>query len=261
MKLPLVILFSLFFLLGCLKFNHADYSQVPIVPPSRTYLLNIPGLNVKHTEVQTTNSNWFTAYSKIEIWLNFISNNISTPYSMLDSLRKVDIEYFADNTWIRNNTFQNDSSNIEAFLYSTIEADTSILWELFFSVNNNDPFVSLQAYTSQNKSQGYWSFYKYVFKPIYVLKIDWIVTDTSLRVIYSNVYESGKNYGDKLSIEYLSKTNNSSVYNILIEITNNNQISTSKIEIDSITHQGRIKDSLVFLDTLWHNWDTNFENL
>ncbi|MBN2664260.1 MAG: hypothetical protein JXR68_11475 [Bacteroidales bacterium] len=262
MKPYLLLLFvTLFFLSGCLKFNHDDVSKVPTTPSNNTFKLEIKGLTDINIASQHSISNWYRAYSSVLYWKYLISSNISLQYNLLDSANKYQVEYFADNTWIRKNSLIYDSSNFEVFLYSTIEADSSILWEMFLSENQNNTYLVLQGYTSKNKKQGNWYFYKYVFKPISVLKVDWLYTDTSLRIIYSNIYEISDKFGSNLLVEYLSDPSKNSSYNILINLNNSDFTATTKIEIDSTTKQGRIYDSIYFNDTLWHYWNSNFENI
>lgn len=251
--------FIVIFYSGCLKFNHDDVSKVPSIPSIKTFQLNITGLSNNNITPLHSNTNWYKAYSSIFFWKNLIASNILLQYNLLDSANNYQVEYFADNTWIRKNSLIYDSIDFDVFLYSTIEADSSVLWEMFLSENQNDPYLVLQGYTSKNKKQGNWYFYKHVFKPISVLKVDWFYTDTSLKVIYSDVYELSDKFGSSLLVEY--KQSIPSLYNISIKLNNSKLITTTQIEIDTITKQGRIIDSMYFNDTLWHYWDSNFENV
>ncbi len=259
----LFAIFFVFIITGCL-FDEDKTEQAPDVPSFKTFYLNIPGLDssLQKNSYDLEYYNRSVAFFKISVWNLLIKENIYNQYVTLKQFSNIPVDYFADNTWIRSYDFSVDSNDYQASLYSTFEPDSSTIWEMYFSVNDNDEFLILKGYNKKFLSQGNWTFYKYVLKPLEILKVDWLKTDSSFNIEYHNIYENSDYFGSSLSVIYLNEDyKNNKKYNILIDLYNNKKELATKIQIDSISYQGRILDSLSFNDNKWHYWDSNFVNL
>jgi len=257
MKYLFHILILVLLVSGCI--GNSENTEPPSVPDSKTFVINIEALNGDTTNIKKADyTNWIAAVAKIGIWKNLISDNIKNQYSILAGSDIVEPSYFADNTWVRYIYFLIDSVNYEAALYGTIEADSAVLWEMYFSSDNVTEYLTLEGNNNKYQTQGSWYFYKYVLKPIDILKVSWLQTDSSFLVTYHNLYEKSNFSGSSISINYLNDEYEG--YNVLINMFNSNTLDTTKIQLDSLHYNGRIQDSILFKDKEWHYWNANFLN-
>lgn len=255
-KIYIFIFIISFFWVGCIKFNH-DYAQYPQLPPQKSFILDLP--NYKHYPLPSEELyyNWNTAYSYINLWNNLVSKNVTYSYMFLDSVYSSNFSYFADKTWEQEYSFSDDSLDIISKTYATIEADSSVLYEMFFSVNSSNLFLTLNGYSNIDNTQGSWHFNKYALGIIPVLNINWYSACNSFDVSFSNVYKNSNQFGQKLNISYPT---NPDVYNILIEVSTIGKQDSVFIQIDSISNKGRIMSFNNYNDSIWHYWNEDFKN-
>ncbi len=232
-----------------LKFNEFP----PQIPDFITYKLDFQDLELE----KKGNSNWFVAASKLNEWTSLISENINLPFNSLSAAHWHKAEFFADNIWNWEFDLIDLNSSYLINLFGTIEADSSVLWEMFYSDVKDVQIQMLQGKSDKENTQGSWSFYKYVYQKIDVLKIDWKNADSALIVNYFNIYEQSNNFGDILKISYL---NDDCYYNVKLDFYSKKNDNTSKVELNKFLGYGRIKDYSIFNDSLWHCWDIQKNN-
>ncbi len=256
----LILIFLSIFFTGC-ETNDDSFTEEPDLPKIETFFLDIKTLD---SNLITGNnnqfSNWQNAVSIINIWKNLIKDNIKTPYNALFDIKNMPAEFFADNTWLRDVNFIYDSIKYQIKLYSTYEADSSVLWEMFVSGDNITEYLAVKGSNNKYYTQGSWMFNKYVISNLNILSVDWLKTDTSLLVDYYIFYQNHDFLKSKLSVNYLNEFANQKKYNILIDFFNSNTELTTKIHIDTATNSGRILDSLIYEDTNWHYWNESLMN-
>ncbi len=246
-----IFLLLIFGASGCLqKYKLEDEHHLPI---SKTYFFDYEVIG-KNCRLQNSKnfygySNWLTATNIIDRWKELFSENIGTPMLALKKADNVDIQHFADDTWVReyNILFDTNSYNME--LYSTSEADSTVFWEMF-KITDEAALMLLQGRADKLKNHGNWFFYKYVFKPIEVLEIDWRIENSDLEVTYINLYKKSKFCGNILKINY--DFDNAKL--LKISTVEYAYYDTTQIEFDFLTNTGKIKNEHIFADSLWHTW-------
>jgi hypothetical protein len=258
MKLiPKILLILLFFTFVKCKTN--DFENAPQLPSFNTFNFETNGLESDTlVSVLKTNDyfNWWVAASEVAIWSNFIRENIELPFVALKTAYFYEPDFFADRTWLWEYEFIKDSTKYYVDLYGTFEVDNSIFWEMFISNGGNEPSLIMQGQTNDNQTQGSWTFYKYVFTPIDVLQVDWIVNDSALNVTYINTYVQNISTSSSVDLFYL--TADTSV--VFLNFYDSKDDSRTKIELNSFTKIGKVKNYTVFKDSLWHCWDANLTN-
>lgn len=258
MKLIPKILFIIL-LFNFLQCTTNDFENAPQLPSLNTFDFETAGLESDTlVSVLKTNDyfNWWVAASEVAIWKNFINKNIELPFAAIKAAYFYKPDFFADRTWNWEYEFTNDSVEYNIDLYGTYEVDNSIFWEMFVSSNGSEPSLILQGQTNENQTQGSWTFYKYVFTPIDVLQIDWILNDSALNVTYVNTYKN--NNSTSSSVDFFYQIADTSV--MYLNFYDSRDNSSSKIELNSFTNTGKVKNFSAFNDSIWHCWNANLTN-
>lgn len=258
MKLiPKILLIILLFIF--VKCQTNDFKEAPQLPSLNTFNFEPAELESDTLiSVLKTNDyfNWWVAASEVTIWKNFIKKNIELPFVAIKTAYLYEPSFFADRTWLWEYKFTNDSVESNIDLYGTFEVDNSIFWEMYVSNNGSEPLLILQGQTNENQTQGTWTFYKYVFTPIDVLQVDWILNDSALNVTYINTYK--QNNATSSSVDLFYPIADTSV--MYLNFYNSRDNSRSNVELNSFTNTGKVKNFYVFKDSLWHCWNANLTN-
>ncbi|MBN2894163.1 MAG: hypothetical protein JXL97_19995 [Bacteroidales bacterium] len=258
MKLGISILTFIFFIIiiGC---NKNDNSFPPELPSMQTFLLETKGLENDSFVFDSKDDNyrnWFVAANKIYDWNFLISANIQIPLNCLFLAYQYEPKLFADRSWLWQYDFGVDLDTYQIKMYGTFEVDSSILWEMFVTENNSESVLLMKGNINKFFTQGNWIFYKHIFRPIEILKIDWLIEENVLHVNFTNEYEKSTNTGSMLEIIYSIEDTTRVKFNFYNQSTNTN----SYMEINKVLGTGKIMDYEAFNDSLWHCWDSNFMN-
>ncbi len=253
-----LILLSVLLLSNCEERYELSYAHT--LPDSNTFYFDyeIIGGNSGMPEVTDNCSyiNWLNAWEKIDKWQELFNYNIKVPILALKKSEEITIKHLADDTWVREFQIIVDTNIYEISLYSTLEYDYSVFWEMFVSQDNSLPVSLLRGEINSQRTKGYWIFYKYVFQQIDIVKIDWEIIDSELNVSFENVYERNNNFGDIISLSYpLNDTNLFVINNLDISLKD-----TTSIKFNRANDKGRIKSFIIFNDSLWHCWNSDFLN-
>ena len=105
----------------------------------------------------------------------------------------------------------------------------------------------------------FWILKKNPSDPTDLLRIDWHrnITDGSSDIKYTNIVPGGTENGGYILYEVTIE----SPYDRTYEIYNKGKDSTTYIEWNSSTMEGRVKDSRHFGDNDWHCWDFDYQDI
>lgn len=245
----------LLFIFSCDKSN---YNEAPQLSEKKTFEITLGTLEDTAFSSYNSNiySNWQTAASKVAVWSNLIEANVKIPYKALNKASTNTPEYFADRTWKWKFEIDVDSVLYEVELFGTYEVDNSILWEMYVGKFDADKKLLLQGYSNKYSTQGNWYFYKHVFQPIDIVKIDWILSDSLLVVNYTNLYNKSLNIGNTMQIKYNQIDTNIVFINFISSL--NTEIF---VETNPEANFGKIMSYSNFGDSLWHCWNTLLQNI
>lgn len=254
--LAILYILTIFFIIGC-SFFKKNPTNAPSLPDKSTFTLNIKAIDstvVPKTE-DTNYRNWYIAFLNYKQWKNFITTNLYLPLYAINSCYNVVPTFFADKIWVRQVDFA-DSTNTYAFsLFSTYNVNSSVNLEMQMKINNSSvPITIISGYEDYDSESGYWIFNKYISNSLPYLRIDWNYAYSFNSLIFTNLSSNSDFMSSKLTVKSYSSSINDYLYNLSLDFYNSKTMYTTNVQLDTLSYSGRIRDSLVYGDTLWHYW-------
>jgi len=256
-------LIIIFFLLGlvfnsCNYFNEPNPFYKPELPESTTFIFDASVLedDTVEPEMKLFMNNWLNASRKISLWTIFLEEKIEITQKLLEAAyNSPQFEYYANNTWIYKYDFIYNLTDFEIVLYATFEADSSVLWEMYTSVNGGENYLAMTGESNKSNTQGNWEFYSYTDVSNIALKIDWLKTEEYVLLTFYNLCNLSIFKASNLSLEYFSS--DTCKYDLLINSYNSIFDSYSEMRVNTKEYFGSIKSPLNYEDSLWHCWNSS----
>ena len=252
------LLLFLVILVGCFERN---YQKPPVFPTYDNYKLETYTLDKDTISTKTSiYYNWYVAAKKVSLWKNFIGENVKYIDNILKYSEQFEFSYLANNTWICENNYTFDGTSGEIDLYGTVNIDSSVFWEMFFIPEEDDKIKLIEAETQRNFKSGNLIYYSDDLDEEKKLKVEWFNSDTIIIRNFYNIDMEDDYKGSFLNIKYLRLGRDDEIYRMQILFYNSKINSSSQIFLNVMDKTGGVKDSVVFGDTLFHCWNSNFMN-
>ena len=233
--------------------------ESPVLPPENTFVMNNLDTNSqKNTE--ETYGNWFYAAANVTIWTTVINIGMIVPVTAYVEALKQTPRHISGDKWLweYNITIVLSTYNIQ--LYGKFNDNDGIDWEMYISqVGGVQDFLWFTGTQNTEGNEGQWILYKNPTENHELLKIEWTrnLSDETGTIKYTNIEPNATENGG-----YIYYGNNQTGdYNAFYDIFNKGKDNLTEIELNTQFNNGRIKDSIIFGDEIWHCWDEQLINI
>ena len=248
-----------------------NISDAPMLPPVASMSIDFDAVTepqqqsvsiagaVVEPSAATQSSSYF-AFAAFQVggWSTLIKIGMAVPVAaFVESFRHLPIKQ-PDGSWVR--TYAVTVSNVlyTAQLYSKLE-DEQVHWDMYISKEGEyTRFNWFSGVSEIGAGSGYWIINKNPTDPIPLVQIDWNwdrVSDTG-DVRFTNIEPEGAENGG-----YIYYGNNEpEPYQAFYDIYNKGQDNLIEIEMNTDTHEGRVRNLQHFGNEDWHYWDSRLRD-
>jgi hypothetical protein len=257
----------IFVLIAGLFWGCGKKATPPSLPPVETMSIDFSEfIGVKKSVKAVENGNWTNAATVAGIWNLVIAANIALPVASFN-LAISNTPVLQDNKmWEWNYSVNAVGVVYKARLTGQIGSD-SIRWKMYISregVGAFAEFMWFKGSSAPDGKSGQWILNHSQAFPQPMLQIDWTLNGSNIGSIKYTYIREKKNDGSadpfKTSFIEYGLTNNvlNAYYNVSLNISGTpNDFKTVNIEWSTTAHNGHIKAPYYFIDSLWHCWDGN----
>ena len=208
----------------------------------------------------TTQSSSYFAFAAFNVagWSTLIKIGMAIPVAaFVESFRHLPVKQ-PDGSWVRTYSVTVGGLLYTAQLYSKIENE-QVHWDMYISKEGEyTKFNWFSGVSELGASSGYWEMNKNPADPIPLLRIDWTWDRASDigDVLYTNIEPDGPENGG-----YIHYGNNEpEPYQAFYDIYNKGQDNLIEIEMNTDTHEGRVRNLQHFGNEDWHYWDSHLQD-
>jgi hypothetical protein len=198
-------------------------------------------------------NHWGFAALNVRFWSSLLIAGLAIPVAaFVESFNHMP-EQQSDDTWVWNFNVTVQGALYTAELYGRY-VDKGVRWDMYVSKQNE--YTQFHWYHGESNlpaTKGYWILRNNPSDPTDLLRIDWHrnLKDVTHDIKYINIVPGGPENGGYIFYGVTTKTPFDSFY----EIFNKGKDNRTNIEWNSITKEGRVKDSPHFGDNKWHCWN------
>jgi hypothetical protein len=271
--LTIILLTGLF--LGCEKKKDAP----PALPPLETMSIDfsnfasptkggIPGSEFKGIAA-TDKSNWTLASTVAGVWNLILAVNLAVPVASFGAAVNTTPVFLENSTWQWTYNFNVIGATYKARLTGQVRT-SDVKWEMYISREGIGAFAELlwyQGTSNLDGKSGQWILNHSQAFPEPMLQIDWTASGkTVANIKYTYIREKKDDRTvdtfKNSFIEYGLTTNTlNAFYNVHQNTGVANVFNDVSIEWSTTTHNGHIKASSYFQDSLWHCWNETGDNV
>lgn len=264
--------------------NRPNASKPPDIPPESSFLMDFSDFTSSSTNssslvpvvrlvsfavlnadpyVNTDNalgdcSNWGFAVLNVGFWdiVGFLGLAVPVA-SFIESFEHVPVQQ-ADHSWVWSYNVTAQGVVYTAELHGKY-IDSRVRWEMFISKQGEYAnFLWYYGESDLPATGGYWILKNKPAVPSELLRIDWhrnVASKTS-DITYTNIVPGGGENGGYISYAITVAMPFDRSY----KIYNKGRNETTNIEWNSVTREGRVKDTILFRDENWHCWNSQLVN-
>ena len=249
--------------------TQTDSSGAPSLPPTASMAADFTAmtdstaqsaLGVATVPSVTIQSVSYFSYAAFNVagWNTVIRIGMAIPVAaFLESFHHIPVKQ-PDGSWVRSYSVTVGGLLYSAQLYAKV-VDTEVHWDMYISKEGDySKFNWFSGVSELGGTTGYWILQKDPDQPVPLLRIDWnwdAATDTG-DIRYTNVEPGGAENGG-----YIYYGNNApGPYQAFYDIYNKGQDDLIEIEMNTDTHEGRVRNLLHFGNEDWHYWDSNLQD-
>ncbi len=261
-----------------------DYSKPPQIPPESSFVMDFSNftnqqealfqdrqtarlvsfrLSEPITQSDASNalgdrSNWGFAAFNVGFWNIVGVLGLAVPVaSFVESFKHTPTPQ-PDASWIWTYDVPVAGVTYTAALHGKY-IDKGVRWEMY--ITKQGEFLDFLRYYGESdlpETEGFWVLKNTPAIPTDLIRIDWHrnPSNNTGDIKYTNVVPGGSENGGFIS--FAMTTSNS--FDRAYEIYNKGKNETTNIEWNSITKEGRVKDTLHFGDTNWRCWNSQLIN-
>lgn len=246
-----------------------DTSGAPTLPPSAsmaadfnvmtdTSAQSVTGVVAQQSVSAQSNSYFSYAAFNVAVWNTVIRVGMAIPVgAFLESFHHIPVKQ-PDGSWVRSYSVTVGGLLYTAQLYTKV-VDTEVHWDMYISKEGSySKFNWFTGVSELGGSTGYWILQKDPDQPVPLLRIDWnwdAATDTG-DIRYTNVEPGGAENGG-----YIYYGNNApQPYQAFYDIYNKGKDDLVEIEMNTDSHEGRVRNLLHFGNEDWHYWDSSLQD-
>ena len=163
-----------------------------------------------------------------------------------------------DGSWVWSYSLTIGGLLHTAQLYGRIE-DEQVFWDMYISKEGEyTRFNWFSGVSEIGAGSGYWVMNKNPQEPVALLRIDWNWHRASNTgdVLYTNIEPGGAENGG-----YIHYGNNQpEPYQAFFDVYNRGQDNLIEVELNTHTHEGRVRNLQHFGNEDWHYWDSNLQD-
>jgi hypothetical protein len=229
-----------------------DFSDFIAGTKSATILTDAKGAS------SVNNTNWTVAATVAGVWNSILVLNLAVPVASFKLAVNNKPEYLDNKTWQWKYTAQVVGATYTARLTGEIRS-TDIKWEMYIAREGAGGFAEFKWFEGTTKldgKSGQWILVQGQAQQVPMLQIDWTKDGSTVgSVKYTYI---GSDSFQNSYIEYgLTTTSLDAYYNVHFYETNRAKFVDVNIEWSTTGHNGRVKSVDYFLDSNWHCWDSN----
>lgn len=255
-------------LAGCDSSDNDSDSDAPQIPPASTMVIDFDDFQAQGSQSLTSAygpmsllsyTNWGHAALSAGVWNSLITAGLTVPVAVFLESFNHDPEKLSDGLWAWTYDLWVGSLKYTAKLTGQLLSD-KVQWEMFISKAGD--YTEFNWFSGENNlliTQGEWILRNSPDDPADFIRIDWNrnnIIDTG-NIRYTNIVPNGPENGG-----YIFYGNDATgIYNAYYDIYDKGAENLTDIEWNTITKEGRVKDSRHFGDDDWHYWDENFQNI
>ena len=203
-------------------------------------------------------SNWNYAAFSVGFWNIVGVLGLAVPVaSFVESFKYSPIQQ-SDYSWVWRYSVPVLNSVYEAELHGKY-IDTGVRWEMYISKQGEyTGFLWYYGESDLPATKGFWILKNKPSDPNDLLQIDWR-RDPAQKISeieYTNIVPGGAENGGYISYAVTTST----LFDRTYTIFNKGKKQTTYIEWNSLTENGRVKDSIHFSNDNWYCWDSQHLN-
>lgn len=266
LSFALVLFLSLFIMQSCQKDDLTPDPQgqkAPELPKAETFVMEFSDFEEFAGENDPRSvSNWQYAASNVVVWNSILTVHLIIPVAAFYESFNHDAVYQGSGIWLWAYSVSDGGQTYHAKLYGELLATNEVKWDMYISQQGG--FSNVHWYsgvTANDGSYANWTLNYNPSSPTPIISIDYQKDNgngfESIR--YTNAIPGVPENGSY--IEY-RKANGSGV-------DFNRAYDVYKIDIDNLLeiqwnkpgNDGRVKDAEHFLDTEWHCWGGDLQDV
>lgn len=229
-----------------------DFSQFVAGTKSATIATDAKGFSA------VNNTNWTVAATVAGVWNSILLLNLAVPVASFKLAVNNKPEYLDGKKWQWKYTVQVVGATYTARLTGEIRS-TDIKWEMYITRDGAGGFAEFKWFdgtTNLDGKSGQWILVQSQAQQTPMLQIDWTKDGATVGSVKYTYIGSGSFQNSY--IEYGLTTNSlDAFYNVHFYETNRAKFVDVNIEWSTTAHNGRVKSVDYFLDSNWHCWDAN----
>lgn len=206
----------------------------------------------KSTNSEHDNKNW--AVLNTSVWNFILASTLVIPVESFKEAFKHDPTEQPDGSWLWKYDITHSNNTYNAQLNGKLSGG-NVKWEMRITkLGNYSEFLWFEGTSKADNTEGSWTLYKNPFDPVMFLDIVWHKTsESNADIKYTNVIPNDSANGSY--IHYGITTNQPyNAYYDIYDIVNGNLLD---INWNTITKEGRVKDSIYFGDSNFHYWNSD----
>ncbi len=257
----LLLLVCVGFLASCSEEEDATaQDSAPTLPSAAVFSVNLPKADAESGRYQSGKyENAFHALSNYYGWQIALELYLAHPTISFAAAIQQQPEYLKDeDRWVWSFNTDLEGNVYQVNLYGR-KAGESAAWEMYVSQEDGfQDLLWLSGTSALDGTEGTWRIRTNTENPKDALQIEWEVSNGDIPYAKytgldkdSNVY---LNY-----IEYGSLSEGS--FNVFYNVYSNTADNLLKIEYNNQTKIGRVTDSAKFGDSLWHCWNSDYQDI
>lgn len=259
--LTTLLLAGIFSTTSCKKDD--DDKVAPVLPPQSAFVMNFSDFSdtndtLKSAAQVETYSNWGYAALNVMVWNSVLTVGLAVPVaSYVEAFNHEAIYHPDEDNWTWSYNFSVGFTAYEAELTAALEG-TMVNWEMRITkAGEYSDFLWYRGKSAVDGMSGYWVLSENPLNPGDLLRIEWQKSENGT----SNIKCINVRTGDAENGSYIwygTTITSFDRFYVIYRKPVNNHIN---IEWSSTLKNGHVKDPLHFMDTEWHCWDINLQDI
>lgn len=246
-------------------------SEPPDIPPVSAFLMDFSDFpssaqgrwaalaRAEGAEGAGTKHNWTQAAARVFVWNILITVGLAVPVASFVEAFNHEPALQTDGTWVWSYNFYVAQVLHLAELHGKLEDDV-VTWKMYIS--KQDAYTDFLWYEGESNvatTEGTWTLNHDPDDPYPLVGILWHrnPAEETADIKYTNIVPDGPENGGYIFYGITNEVD----YDTFYDIYNKGQDNYTDIEWNRTTKDGRISDPAHYIDTDWHCWDTNLEDV
>lgn len=235
----------------------------PQLPPEASFIMNFNNLSdTTHTKAvityaslnDTTHTykNWGYSAVNVWVWNTILFVNLAIPVASFRESFNHEPVLISSNPYQWVWSYSVPNSQYSANLYGTL-TNAGVNWKMYISHSTLfTDFLWYEGDHDVDRTAGTWTLYKSPNENIKFIGISWHrdAAGTTGDIKYTHIEPNVPNNGGFIYYGYNTDTGYNGFYNI----SNVAESKYTEIQVNLTNNNGRVKDSVYFLDNEWHCW-------